>query len=113
MKEEAMFPFLIDFFVKKGYRVIEQHPGRQRGPDLVLEKSNRKMTVEVKGDSTCPDVDLGTAIWQLFRYMKNDLEDFALAVSPKYLSYVKSVELPLKKLCIKVFVVSEEGVRQV
>jgi len=113
MKEELMFPILTNYFKQDGYRVVEQHPGRQRGRDLVIEKLNRKMTIELKGDSACPDVDLGTAIWQLLRYIKDDSEDFALAVSPKYLSYVKAVESPLKKLNINVFVVSEEGVRQV
>ncbi len=110
MKEEEMFPIIFNFLTNNGYQVVESHPGKQRGPDIVAIKSNRKMTIEVKGDSACPDVDLGTGIWQLLRYIKDDKEDFALAVSPKYLSYVKMVQVPLKKLGVKVFVASEKGV---
>lgn len=66
-----MFQGIIDFLEKDGYEIIETHPGRQRGPDIVAEKSGRKLFVEVKGDTAALDVDLGTAIWQLMRYIKD------------------------------------------
>jgi hypothetical protein len=54
-------------------------------------------------------VDLGTAIWQLMRYMKGALDDYALAVTPNYKRYVGMVEYPLKRLGVKVFIVSKKG----
>jgi HJR/Mrr/RecB family endonuclease len=110
LKEEEMFPILIDFLSRSGYKVVETHPGRQRGPDIVARKSGREMVVEAKGDTAALAVDLGTAIWQLLRYMKNDSKDFALAVTPSYTRYVEAVEYPLKKLNVRVFIVSREGI---
>lgn len=111
MKEEEMFPKMINFLSNKGYEIVETHPGRQRGPDIVAEKSGREMIIEMKGDTAALDVDLGTGIWQLLRYMKNESKDFALALTPSYMRYVKAVEYPLKKLNVKVFIVSRTEVR--
>lgn len=62
-----MFHKIIDFLRNEGYKIVETHPGRQQGPDIVAEKSGRDMVIEVKGDTEALDVDLGTAIWQLLR----------------------------------------------
>lgn len=111
MKEEEMFPKMIDFLSNKGYKIVETNPRRQRGPDIVAEKSGREMVIEMKGDTAAPDVDLGTGIWQLLRYIKNESKDFALALTPSYMRYVKAVEYPLRKLNVRVFIVSRKGVR--
>jgi|GEM_PF-4513979 len=84
-----MFPKMIDFLRKDGYKIVETNPGRQRGPDIVAEKYGRKIVIEVKEDTKALDVDLGTAIWQLLRYMKDDSKDLALALTPSYEQYVK------------------------
>ena len=102
---------MIDFLLSEGYEIVETNPGRQRGPDIVAEKSGRELIIEMKGDTAMPGVDLGTAIWQLLRYMKNESKDYALALTPSYVSYVKAVEYPLRKLNVKVFLVSRKGVR--
>ena len=111
MKEEKMFPKMIDFLMNEGYKIVETNPGRQRGPDIVAEKSRREIIIELKGDTAAPDVDLGTGIWQLLRYMNNESKDYALALTPSYMRYVKAVEYPLRKLNVKVFLVSRKGVR--
>jgi len=108
LKEEEVFHKIVEFLRKNGYKIVETNPGRQRGADIVAEKSGRKMVIEVKGDTKALDVDLGTAIWQLLRYMKDDSKDLALALTPSYEQYVKAVEYPLKKLNVKVFLVSRE-----
>jgi len=110
MREDDMFSRMTDFLKSEGYRILEVHRGRERGPDIVAEKAGRKLVIEMKGDTMALSVDLGTAIWQLMRYMKGSLEDYALAVTPSYKRYVKAVEYPLKQLDVKVFVVSEKGV---
>ena len=110
MKEDEMFPKMIDFLKSESYTMLEVHRGRQRGADIVAEKTGRKLIIEMKGDTMALSVDLGTAIWQLMRYMKGSFEDYALAVTPSYKRYVKAVEYPLKQLDIKVFIVSEKGV---
>jgi len=88
----------------------ETHPGRQRGPDIVARKSGREMIVEIKGDTMALDVDLSTGLWQLLRYMKNSSRDFALAVTSSYIRSIEAVSYPLKRLNIKVFIVSQDGV---
>lgn len=110
MNEEEMFPKMIDFLSREGYKIVEVNPGRQRGADIVAEKSGKRLIVEMKGDTAALSVDFGTAIWQLMRYMKGALDDYALAVTPSYKRYVRVVEYPLKQLDVKVFIVSEKEV---
>jgi len=106
-----MFPKLIHFLSSNGYEIVETHQGRQRGPDIVARKSGRELIIEMKGDTAALDVDLGTGIWQLLRCMKNGSKDFALALTPSYMKYVRAVEYSLKRLNVKVFIVSQEGVK--
>ena len=106
-----MFPILIDFLRKSGYRIVETHPGRQKGPDIVAAKSGRELIIEMKGDTAALAVDLGTAIWQLLRYMKDGSKDFGLALTQSYMRYVQAVEYPLRKLGVQVFIVSRKAVK--
>jgi hypothetical protein len=111
MKEEEMFQKIMAFLKSRGYKVIETHLGRQRGPDIVAQKSGRRLVIEAKGDTAALDVDLGTAIWQLMRHMTDSSTDFGLALTESYLRYVRAVEYPLKRLGVQVLIVSDE-VRQ-
>lgn len=106
-----MFPRITKFLSNEGYEIVETHIGRQRGPDIIAQKSGREMVIEIKGDTAALDVDLGTGLWQLLRYMKDEPKDFALALTPSYVQYVKAVGYPLKKLKVKVFIVSTKEVR--
>lgn len=107
-----MFPIIIDFLKGSGYEIIETHPRRQRGPDIVAEKSGRRFIIEVKGDTAALAVDLGTAIWQLMRYIKDASKDFGLALTESYLRYIRAVEYPLQRLGVQVLIVSDEGVKR-
>jgi len=108
LREKEVFHKMVEFLRKNGYKIVETKLGRRKGADIVAEKCGREMVIEVKGDTKALDVDLGTAIWQVLRYMKDNSKDFALALTPSYEKYVKAVEYPLKKLNVKVFLVSEE-----
>ena len=110
LKEEEMFPILIEFLRKSGYKIVETHPGQQKGPDIVATKLGRELIVEMKGDTAALAVDLGTAIWQLLRYMKDGSKDFGLALTQSYERYIEAVEYPLRKLGVRVFIVSRKGV---
>jgi len=83
-----MFPKMIDFLQNEGYEIVETNLERQRGPDIVAEKSGRELIIEIKGDTAALSVDLGTAVWQLLRYMKNESKEFALALTSSYMRYV-------------------------
>lgn len=106
-----MFSKMIDFLVGNGYKIIKTNPGRQRGADIIAEKCGRELIIEMKGDTAALSVDLGTAIWQLLRFMENETKDFALALTPGYIKYVSAVLYPLKKLSVKVFIVSTNDVK--
>ncbi len=67
MREPAMFEPMIKLLKEKGYRIISENRGRQRGPDIIAEKHGHKLLMEMKGDSAALGVDLGTGIFQLFR----------------------------------------------
>lgn len=112
MKEEEMFDPIIDHLKENGYKIIDQHRGRERGPDLIVSKGGRELTVEMKGDSANLDVDYGTCIGQLFRRMKSDDRDYGLAFTEGYRRFVRDSRHPLMKLGIKVFIVSEGGVEE-
>ena len=64
-----MFPKMIQFIENEDYEIIEVHRGRQRGADIIAKKSGKKIVIEMKGDTAALSVDLGTAIWQLMRYI--------------------------------------------
>ena len=105
-----MFPIMRKFLEGEGYEILETHPGKQRGPDIVARKSGKELIIELKGDTKALDVDLGTAIWQLLRYLKDDSKDYALALTPSYERFVRAVKYPLDKLRIQVFMVSDKRV---
>lgn len=111
MREEEMFDPMIEYLEKNGYEVVEQHRRKERGPDLVAKKNGREMIIEIKGDSAAPDVDFGTCVYQLLRYMKGEDRDYALALSAKYRRFLENTEYALReKLGIRAFIVSEDGV---
>ena len=105
-----MFDPMVEYLKKNGYEVMEQHRGREKGPDLVARKNGREMVIEMKGDSAALDVDFGTCIGQLFRYIKGEDKDYAIALFAKYRRLLQRSKYPLKKLRIKAFIVSEQGI---
>lgn len=112
MKEEEMFDPMINHLKKNGYEIIEENRGRERGPDLVASKDNRKLIIEMKGDSAALGVDYGTCIGQLFRRMEEGEKEYGLAFSESYRRFIEDSKYPLEKLGIKVFIVSEEGIER-
>lgn len=112
MREPQMFEPMIKLLETKGYRVISTKRGREPGADITAERDGHRLVMEMKGDSTAIDVDLGTGIFQLLRHMQPDSKDeYALGVSEAYTRYVKQIEFPLKTLGIKVFIVGENSCR--
>jgi len=105
-----MFEPMTTMLVSKGYHIMFQRRGKESGPDIVAEKDGRRLIMEMKGDSEALSVDFGTGIFQLFRYIKPELnEEYALGISEKYVRYAKQVEVPLRRLGIQVFVVNEKS----
>jgi len=45
MRESDMFKPMIDYLQNEGYSILEVHKGKQRGPDIVAEKSGRKLII--------------------------------------------------------------------
>lgn len=110
MREHEMFEPMKKLLESKGYTVILQNRGRERGADIVAERGGCRLVMEIKGDSAALDVDLGTGILQLLRHMKADSDDeYALGLSEAYARLVGELEVPLKTLGIRVFVVGAES----
>jgi len=107
MREPEMFEPMSSLLRSKGYRIVSQKKGRQPGPDIIAEKEGRRLIMEMKGDSAALDVDFGTGLYQLFKYIKpNSDEDYALGITEKYVRYAQQVEYSLKRLGVKIFVVN-------
>jgi len=108
MRENEMYKPMSNFLDSKGYKVISMKKGREPGPDIVAEHQGHKLIMEIKGDTAALDVDLGTGIYQLLRHMHTcSAEEYALGISEAYIRLLRQIESPLKKLNIKVFVVSD------
>jgi len=112
MKEIQMFEPMITHLESQGYEILEQHRGHEHGTDLVAQKDGKKLLVELKGTSTAKDVDFGTVIYQIMKQMSNSSDEYAIGVTPDYETLVSRCMMPLQKLKIKMFMVSESGVNQ-
>ena len=105
-----MFEPMKRLLESKGYKIISQKRGRERGPDIVAECQGRRLIMEMKGDSAALAVDFGTGIFQLLRHIRPDQgEDYALGISEVYVDLALQAEYPLKELGIKVFVVNKKS----
>ena len=86
-----MFEPMIKLLKEKGYRIISENRGRQRGPDIIAVKDGHQLIMEMKGDSAALGVDFGTGIFQLFRHMEPDSSDeYALGISQVYVRYARA-----------------------
>jgi hypothetical protein len=112
MKEIQMFEPMIEYLESQGYGILEQHKGHEHGTDIVAIKNGKKLLIELKGTSAAKDVDFGTVIYQIMKQMKISGEDYAIGVTKDYEILVSRCMMPLRKLKIKMFVVSETGVNQ-
>lgn len=111
MKEDELFDPMIEYLNNNDYKIFEQHRGKERGTDIVAIKQNSKLFLELKGDSTAPDVDFGTVIYQIMKQMNpHSSDEFAIVVSEKYRKHAIRCKCPLQKLKIKVYIISEKGV---
>jgi len=88
---------------EKRSRSIEQHRGEEKDPDLVAKKNGGEIIIEMKRDSKAPDVDFGTCIYQLLRYIKGEGQGSRSGVSAKYRGFLENTEYTQEKLGIKAF----------
>lgn len=108
MREPELFPHVIRFLEDNGYQILEENRGHKPGADIIALKDGRKLFVELKGDSQAPDVDLGTALYQIMRFMGDGPDEYALALSEKYRRHVESCRHAMKKLNLKVYLVKDD-----
>lgn len=112
MKEAELFDPMIDYLRSEGYDIVSVKRGREHGPDILASKKATKLYVELKGNSTALDVDFGTLLYQIMRWMKPDgFEDYAIGISESYLEHAKRCLYATNKLGIIVFVISKSGVK--
>ena len=108
MREAEMFEPMQELLGSKGYEILLVNKGRKSGPDIIAQRHGRQLIMEMKGDTAALDVDLGTGIFQLLRYIHEDSnKEYALGLSNAYIRLVRKVEYPLKKLGIQVFILNE------
>lgn len=110
MREEELFDILIEYLRNQGYDILEQHRGHERGIDILATRNSRRLYVQLKGDASAPDVDFGTVLYQIMRYMTDGLDEYAIGISELYRDKAKQCEYPIKKLGIKLYLITESGV---
>jgi len=110
MREPDMFQPMIDYLRNKGYVILEANRGRQPGPDIVAEKANRKLIVQMKGDSADIKTDWDTGLGQLLDIMDDERSDYAMAVSESYERLARSLPKYVKdKLQLIIYIVHDNG----
>jgi len=58
MRESEMFDPMKNLLGSKGYKILSANEGRKPGADIIAERHNRKLIMEMKGDSAALEVDL-------------------------------------------------------
>ena len=112
MKEIQMFEPMVEYLESRDYEILEQHRGHEKGTDMVAIKDGKRLLVELKGASAAKDVDFGTVIYQIMKQITNSSDEYAIGVTEDYKTLVSRCVMPLRKLKIKMFIVSEIGVTQ-
>lgn len=64
-----MFDFMTNFLRKKGYIILQENRGHQPGPDILAEKNNKKLMIQMKGNSAAIKTDWDTGLGQLLDIM--------------------------------------------
>ena len=109
MREAELFPHVLKFLEDSGYQILEDNRGSKPGADIIAAKDGRRIFVELKGDSKAPDVDLGTALYQILRFMGGGPDEYALALSEKYRRYAENCRYAVKKLGLRIYLVRDTG----
>lgn len=109
MNEEELFDPMIEYLRNEGYEILEQHHGSEHGIDIVASRAGTKLNVQLKAGGQ-PYVDFGTALYQIMKDMKDDSSEYAIGISKEYVNYARRCEYPIKKLRIKIFLITESGV---
>ncbi len=112
MKEIQMFEPMIEYLESQGYEILEQHRGHEHGTDVIATKDGKRLLIELKGSGANKDVDFGTVIYQIMKQMTYPAEEYAIGVTEDYKNLVSRCMMPLRKLKIRMFMVSEIGVNQ-
>ena len=109
MREAELFPHVLNFLEDSGYQILEENRGHKPGADIIAVKNGRKLFLELKGDSQAPDVDLGTALYQIMRFIGDGHDEYALALSEKYRRYAENCRHAVKKLGLRIYLVRNNG----
>jgi len=105
-----MFEPMLRFLRSQGYRILQINRGNKPGPDILAEKSGKKLIVQMKGDSMAIKTDWDTGLGQLLEMMENDKSEYVMVVSKRYERLVKTFPIyPKERLCIRFLIVGEDG----
>lgn len=119
MREPEVEARVRQYLTETGYQVS---PRQQRtGPDIIAEKSGRKLIVEVKADRpghrSSPgtiNTDVMTLLGQIiFRKGQGMVDDYAIAIRPVHRRLIQQALPALNQLRVKVFLVGDSNVSEI
>jgi hypothetical protein len=116
MREPEVETLARGYLISQGFEVSER-PGLH-GVDILAKKDGRVLAVEVKGDRpghvSSPasiNVDVMTLLGQIVLRLGDAVaDDYAIAIRPVHRRLVTRALPALKRLGVRVFLVSESGV---
>ena len=112
LREDEMFRPMKKYLEHRGFEIDETNRGSSPGPDIRAVKEDRELIIEMKGHTKALSTDIRTCIGQICEQMEAEPDEYAVALSESYRSYIKDYSFALKRLGVQVFLVSEEGVQE-
>jgi len=110
MREPEMFEPLINHLKKEGFTILQVNRGNRPGPDILAEKTGKRLIIQMKGDSAAIKTDWDTCLGQLLEMMDDPQMDYAVAVSESYERLARSFPSYARgKLQLTFFVVKDNG----
>jgi len=131
LNENHITELLANYFINIGYEVVSKLNTKQKGIDLVIQNAHYSMYIEIKGETSSFDWTsrygksfdskqinnhVGKAILATFMAMEkfgfnNCKYAIAFPDTPGHGLILKKIKVPLDRLDVKIYLVSETGVR--
>jgi hypothetical protein len=113
MQERQVTAAIAEKLKREGVLSLQVRYGREHGPDIEAQLPNfrRLLFIEAKGETKAPDLDLGTALYQILaRYDGQAVCGIALPFSRKYQKLVRNILPGIQRLGLHVIFVKDAEV---
>ncbi len=129
LTENQVIRYFCDYLIANGYEVKQALNTKEKGIDVIAEKNGRKMKAEAKGATSALTTSnrygtefsknqvrnhVSVALFMISKIMTKDNDQnidyvFVFPYNNNHINEIESIRLVIRKLCIKVFFINENG----